>query len=150
LLDIPDWGKSALPSAAAAKDGEENNIAADKRTPSVKHILKEYAEKHPEAPYISIAGIWYPEKELYKYEIYPLDFKPEVIKQADGETMFYSYSLRLPEKGLYHIMGAIVPKNIKAAWSMTYWLAADYKELAKKINKIRKNNYAQDQKQQDT
>src|SRR5699024_11732642 len=87
LLDIPDWGKSALPSAAADQDGEENNVAADMRTSSAKTILKEYAEKHPEAPYISIAGIWYPEKELYKYEIYPLDFKPEVIKQADGEKI---------------------------------------------------------------
>lgn len=123
-MDIPIWGKTALPVASSSVTKSDTNKT---RKPAYT-ILKQYARSHPEDPYIGISGTYHPNKKRFKYHVFPLDFDEEIIRKSNGKVIYYSYRMRVKEKGVYRRMGALIPASKKAIRLMSEWLGEGQKK----------------------
>lgn len=120
LLNIPEFGASALPGVAT-KDGSPT-IQASGHAPPAYDLLKQYAKENPENPFIGIVGIWNIEKEKYRYKSIPLEFPAKILEEAKGKTKYYWYRLSASESGILRNFAALIPADPRARDMMTNWL----------------------------
>src|SRR5699024_8464291 len=98
LLAIPNHGATPLPNI--------NNQSISDRPPAYS-LLKDYATKHPQTPYMAVAGVWNPDKSRYEYTSMPLTFPESMIRKTKGKTTYYVYMLNSPEQGPIRILAAL-------------------------------------------